>query len=108
LNILLHVPDNQITNNFLPQLWPFLLETLTSSEHQVTIVDGNVVHWDEEQIVQFVRGQKVDLVGMGETGQPQCADAVVMGEADQLWPQVVEDAARGQLKAVPTGAISAP
>ncbi|RPJ54909.1 MAG: hypothetical protein EHM23_27810, partial [Acidobacteria bacterium] len=65
MNILLHVPDNQITNNFLPQLWPFLLESLTPGEHQVTIVDGNVVHWGEEQIVQFVRDQKVDLVGMG-------------------------------------------
>jgi radical SAM superfamily enzyme YgiQ (UPF0313 family) len=140
VHILLHVPDNQITNNFLPQLWPFLLKNLTPSEHQVTIIDGNVVHWDEQQIVEFVRSQKVDLVGMGfmtrmaekayrlaraireetavpvvfggphatalpdeplgYTGQPQCADSVVIGEADLLWPQVVQDAARGELKTI--------
>jgi len=140
LHILLHVPDNQITNNFLPQLWPFLLETLTPKEHKVTILDGNVVHWDERQMVQFVRDQKVDLVGMGfmtrmaqkayrvarvirtetgvpvvfggphvtalpeeplgQTGQPQCADSVVMGEADQLWPQVVDDVVQGRLKRI--------
>lgn len=140
LHILLHVPDNQITKNFLPQLWPFLLRTLTPPEHKVTILDGNLVHWDEQQMVQFVRDQKIDLVGMGfmtrmaqkayrvagairnqtgvpvvfggphvtalpgeplgETGQPQCADAVVMGEADELWPRVVEDVARGELKRI--------
>ncbi len=138
MHILLHVPDNQITHNFLPQLWPFLLKNLTPSEHQVTIIDGNVVHWDEQEIVSFIRAHKVELVGMGfmtrmaqkayrlarairtETGvpvvfggphvtalpdeplglngQPQCADSVVIGEADELWPLVIEDVARGQLK----------
>jgi len=138
LHILLHVPDNQITKNFLPQLWPFLLKNLTPSEHQVTIIDGNVVHWDESEIVEFVRTQGVDLVGMGfmtrmaqkayrlgrairtetdvpvvfggphvtavpeealgRTGEQQSADSVVLGEADLLWPLVVEDVARGRLQ----------
>jgi len=140
VHILLYVPDNQITNNFVPQLWPFLLKNLTPSEHRVTIIDGNVIHWNEEKIVQFVRTQDVDLVGMGfmtrmaqkayrvarairaetavpivcggphatalpeeplgATGHPQCADSVVIGEADQLWPLVVQDAARGRLKRI--------
>jgi radical SAM superfamily enzyme YgiQ (UPF0313 family) len=138
VHILLHVPDNQITHNFLPQLWPFLLKSLTPAEHQVTIIDGNVVHWGEKEIVQFIRANGVDLVGMGfmtrmaqkayrlgaairtetsapvvfggphvtalpeeplgGTGEPQCADAVVIGEADELWPLVIEDVARGGLK----------
>jgi radical SAM superfamily enzyme YgiQ (UPF0313 family) len=138
VHILLHVPDNQITNNFLPQLWPFLLKNLTPAGHEVTIIDGNVVHWSEEEIVRFVRANRVNLVGMGfmtrmaqkayrlgrairtetgipvvfggphvtavpeeplgGTGEPQCADSVVIGEADRLWPVVIEDVARGQLK----------
>ena len=140
MHILLHVPDNQITHNFLPQLWPFLLKSLTPPEHQVTIIDGNVVHWSEQEIVQFVRTHRVDLVGMGfmtrmaqkayrlgrairtqtgiptvfggphvtavpeeplgGAGEPQCADSVVIGEADQLWLSVIEDVARGRLKRI--------
>jgi radical SAM superfamily enzyme YgiQ (UPF0313 family) len=65
LHILLYVPDNQITDNFLPHLWPFLLRSLTPAPHRVTIIDGNVVKWNERQIVDFVRTQRVDLVGMG-------------------------------------------
>jgi len=140
VNILLHVPDNQITKNFLPQLWPFLLKNLTPAEHQVTIIDGNIVHWSEAEIVEFVRTNHVDLVGMGfmtrmaqkayrlgqairtetgipvvfggphvtavpeeplgGTGEPQSADSVVTGEADRLWPLVIEDVARGRLKRI--------
>src|SRR4029434_540294 len=35
---------------------------------------------------------------LGRSGGPRHADAVALGEADELWPQIVEDAARGQLK----------
>ncbi len=138
MHVLLYVPDNQITENFLPNLWPFLLQSLTPQEHQVTIINGNVVRWTEEQMVAFLREQKVDLVGMGFmtrtaqkayevaaairsrtdipvvmggphvtavpdeplglTGHPRYADAVVAGEADDLWPAVLEDAASGCLK----------
>ncbi len=35
---------------------------------------------------------------LGRNGRPKCADAVVLGEADDLWPLVVQDAASGQLK----------
>ena len=35
---------------------------------------------------------------LGRDGGAQHADAVALGEADETWPQIVEDAVRGQLK----------
>jgi radical SAM superfamily enzyme YgiQ (UPF0313 family) len=35
---------------------------------------------------------------LGRDGGPRHADAVALGEADDTWPLIVEDAARGQLK----------
>lgn len=35
---------------------------------------------------------------LGRDGGPKHADAVALGEADETWPRIVEDAARGQLK----------
>src|SRR3974390_2526495 len=37
---------------------------------------------------------------LGRDGGPRHADAVALGEADQTWPKIVDDAARGQLKEV--------
>src|SRR5918911_3096569 len=37
---------------------------------------------------------------LGRDGGPRHADAVALGEADETWPQIVADAARGQLKDV--------
>ena len=37
---------------------------------------------------------------LGRDGGIRHADAIALGEADELWPQIVEDAARGQLKEV--------
>src|SRR6202043_261592 len=37
---------------------------------------------------------------LGRDGGSRHADAVALGEADQTWPKIVEDAARGQLKEV--------
>src|SRR5918911_241947 len=37
---------------------------------------------------------------LGRDGGPRHADAVALGEADETWPQIVEDAARGELKEV--------
>ena len=37
---------------------------------------------------------------LGRDGGPRHADAVALGEADQTWPLIVEDAARGELKDV--------
>jgi radical SAM superfamily enzyme YgiQ (UPF0313 family) len=35
---------------------------------------------------------------LGRDGGPRHADAVALGEADETWPQIVEDAAAGRLK----------
>src|SRR5437879_4023453 len=35
---------------------------------------------------------------LGRNGGPRHADAVALGEADETWPKIVEDAARGKLK----------
>jgi radical SAM superfamily enzyme YgiQ (UPF0313 family) len=138
MRILLYVPDNQVTRNFIPQLWPFLIQRLTPPEHQVTILDGNAEHHDAEELVNYVVRNQIDLVGMGFmtrmaqrayqmaaalrqstktrivmggphvtavpdeplglTGHPQYADSVVVGEADQIWPQFLADAERGQMQ----------
>jgi radical SAM superfamily enzyme YgiQ (UPF0313 family) len=37
---------------------------------------------------------------LGRDGGPRHADAVALGEADQTWPQIVADAARGKLKEI--------
>src|SRR5881409_4173764 len=37
---------------------------------------------------------------LGRNGGPRHADAVALGEADETWAQMVEDAARGQLKEI--------
>jgi len=37
---------------------------------------------------------------LGRTGGPRHADAVALGEADETWPQIVEDAVRGELKEI--------
>src|SRR6266852_6428145 len=39
---------------------------------------------------------------LGRSGGPRHADAVALGEADETWPRIVADAARGQLKEVYT------
>ncbi|MFY9558266.1 MAG: radical SAM protein [Blastocatellia bacterium] len=139
MRILLFNPDNGVTRNFMPHLWMFLLKSLTPREHEVVLIDGNAQRVDEDGIADFVREQKIDLVGigamtrmiqkayrmadairaagvpvvmggphvtevpdeaLGRNGGPRHADAVALGEADETWPRIVEDAARGQLKEI--------
>jgi len=139
MKILLYNPDNGVTRNFMPHLWMFLLQALTPPGHEVLLIDGNASPMDEAGIAQYVRDNKIGLVGigamtrmvakayrmadavratgvpvvmggphvtemadeaLGRDGGPQHADAVALGEADATWPRIVEDAARGQLKAV--------
>jgi radical SAM superfamily enzyme YgiQ (UPF0313 family) len=137
MHILLYVPDNHVTRNFVPQLWPFILKERTPAGHRVTIIDGNARRLSTAEIVQFVRDESVDLVGMGfmtrmartayevaaavraettarvvlggphvtavpdeplgRTGLARVADAVAIGEADDIWPEIVADASRGTL-----------
>jgi radical SAM superfamily enzyme YgiQ (UPF0313 family) len=37
---------------------------------------------------------------LGRDGGPRHADAVALGEADETWPQIVDDAVRGELKEI--------
>src|SRR4026209_1607931 len=123
----------------MPHLWMFLLQALTPPEHEVLLVDGNAKPLSEEELVEFVRSEKIGLVGIGamtrmvarayrmadairaigvavvmgvphapeavdeavgRDGGPRHADAVALGEADETWPTIVADAARGQLKEI--------
>jgi radical SAM superfamily enzyme YgiQ (UPF0313 family) len=139
MRILLYNPDNGVTRNFMPHLWMFLLKALTPPGHEVLLVDGNAKPMNDQELVRFVRDEKIGLVGigamtrmiakayrigdalraagipvvmggphvtelpdeaLGRDGGPRHADAVALGEADNTWPRIVEDAARGQLKDV--------
>jgi radical SAM superfamily enzyme YgiQ (UPF0313 family) len=139
MHVLLYVPDNQVSRNFIPHLWPFVLQTRTPAPHRVTILDGNTHPQTPESAAAYVREHGIDLVGigfmtrmtqaayqagaairaagipvvmggphvtelpdepLGAMGVPQCADAVVRGEADELWPQVLRDAERGTLQRI--------
>lgn len=44
---------------------------------------------------------------LGRNGGPRHADAVALGEADETWPQIVNDAARGELKDLYTPPLDA-
>ena len=137
MNILLYSPDNEVTNNFMPHLWMFLLKSLTPEGHQVFLVDGNSQRLSETELVQYVREKNIGLVGigamtrmirkayqmadavraagipvvmggphvselpeeaLGSGGGHRHADSVALGEADQIWPTIVADAAAGALQ----------
>jgi B12 binding domain len=65
MNILLYNPDNEVTNNFMPHLWMFLLKSLTPPGHQVFLLDGNAHRMDEPELVQYVQRNHIELVGIG-------------------------------------------
>jgi hypothetical protein len=65
MNILLYNPDNEVTNNFMPHLWMFLLKSLTPSHHNVLLVDGNAQRMGESDLVEYARANRVGLVGIG-------------------------------------------
>src|ERR1041384_8660167 len=139
MRILLYNPDNGVTRNFMPHLWMFLLKSLTPSEHEVLLIDGNAKPMNEQQLVKFALTNRIDLVGigamtrmiarayrfadalraagitvvmggppvtelpaeaLGRDGGPKHADAVALGEADETWPKIIADAARGELKEI--------
>jgi radical SAM superfamily enzyme YgiQ (UPF0313 family) len=139
VKILLYNPDNGVTRNFMPHLWMFLLQALTPPGHEVLLIDGNAKPMTEPELVQFIRDEKIGLVGigamtrmiarayrmadairavgvpvvmggphvteaadeaLGRDGGARHADAVALGEADETWPQIVRDAAAGNLKEV--------
>ena len=81
MNILLYNPDNEITNNFMPHLWMFLLKSLTPPGHKVFLIDGNARRMSSEELVEYVRENHIGLVGIGAMTRMirkayQMADAV--------------------------------
>ena len=139
MNILLYTPDNQVTRNYMPHLWMFVIQSLTPPEHKVFMVDGNAQPMDEQEMADFVRRNNIELAGIGamtraaarayrmadairgagakvvmggphvtevpdepigRDSEPRHVDAVVLGEADHVWEQVVRDAELGQLQDV--------
>ena len=65
MRILLYNPDNGVTRNFMPHLWMFLLQALTPPEHEVLLLDGNARAMTDDELVDFIRKEKIDLVGIG-------------------------------------------
>jgi radical SAM superfamily enzyme YgiQ (UPF0313 family) len=49
----------------MPHLWMFLLKSLTPSEHQVFLLDGNAHRMNERQLVEYVRKNQIGMVGIG-------------------------------------------
>src|SRR5947207_5817482 len=137
MKILLYNPDNGVSRNFMPHLWMFLLKALTPTGHEVLLIDGNAKPMTDQELVRFIKKQKIGLVGigamtrmiakayrvadairaagvpvvmggphvtelpdeaLGRDGGPQHADAVALGEADEIWPRVVRDAELGKLQ----------
>lgn len=65
MNILLYNPDNEVTHNFMPHLWMFLLKSITPPQHRVFLVDGNAQRMSEQELVRYVRRNQIELVGIG-------------------------------------------
>jgi radical SAM superfamily enzyme YgiQ (UPF0313 family) len=118
-----HVQREDTSNFKLMRVNLPLIAALTPPEHTITIVDEVYAPDDLNQAVDLVgitvmtdlvprayqiadtyrqKGVKVVLGGIHPTILPEealgHADAVVVGEAEGVWPQVVADAASGQLQ----------
>ena len=65
MNILLYNPDNEVTNNFMPHLWMFLLKSITPAGHEVLLVDGNARRMTEIELAEYIKVNRVALVGIG-------------------------------------------
>ena len=60
MKILLYNPDNEVTNNFMPHLWMFLLQSLTPSDHEVLLLDGNAHPMNERRLASSSETTKLD------------------------------------------------
>ena len=108
---------------YLPHLGPPLMAALTPDKHEVRLVDeyledidlnsdadvialsGQIMQYDRciDLSKQFrARGKKVVLGGYLPSMLPDQVegffDAIVIGEGDEIWPQVLRDIELGQLK----------
>ena len=110
---------------YLPHLGPLLIAALTPAEHEVEVIEEYHQDLDLDsdadlvaisgQIMQFQRcvdlarelrkrGKLVVLGGYLPSMLPERVehefDAIVLGEGDELWPQLLRDVERKQLKKV--------
>ncbi len=106
-----------------PLLSTSLLAGLTPAQHEVAIIDESLSEIDFHQEVDLVaitaitplaprgyeiadefrrRGKRVVIGGIHATWLPEeaktHADSVAIGEADETWQEILEDAEAGQLK----------
>ena len=106
-----------------PLLSTSLLAGLTPSRHELRIIDESLTEIDFDREVDLIaitaitplaprgyeiadqfreRGRKVVFGGIHASWLPEEAKkhstSVVIGEADEVWPKVIEDAERGELK----------
>ena len=49
----------------MPHLWMFLLKALTPVNHEVLLIDGNAKPMTDRELVQFIKEQRIGLVGIG-------------------------------------------
>jgi len=135
MRLLFYIPDNRVTKNYMPVLWPWLLKALTPKPHTITIMDANTERLSPAEVAEYARREKIDLVGIGAMtrtvqtaydtadalrkisipvvmGGPHVGsdsnflqpdpdeivkealghcDSVVIGEADEIWPKLLED-----------------
>src|SRR5690348_3250732 len=49
----------------MPHLWMFLLQAITPPGHEVVLIDANARPMSDDEIVQFIKKEKIDLVGIG-------------------------------------------
>lgn len=117
-------PDTKTPGGLMiPQLALHILEGLTPSSHNVRVVEEESEHLNIDEECDLVgiscmtanaprayhlahefrkRGKKVVLGGVHPTILPeeamQYADAVVVGEAESVWEQVLEDCQNGGMK----------
>ena len=61
MKILLYNPDNGVTQNFMPHLWMFLLQSLTPPGHEVLLIDGNAQPMTDAELVQFALKERIGL-----------------------------------------------
>lgn len=119
-------PDEKTNKQMLmPQLALFILQGLTPKEHQVVTLDEEAEEIDLEQDCDLVgisfmtsnasraywlarefkkRGKTVVLGGVHPTLLPDeaspYADSVVIGEAEGVWAELLEDHQKGRLKKI--------
>ena len=65
MNILLYNPDNQVTKNYMPHLWMFVLQAVTPPGHRVFLIDGNAQPMTRADIIKFVKDNDIRLAGIG-------------------------------------------